>query len=59
MEEDIKKMIHMIYLDHQVDLLDVKQVKRCALDLKMYKLIVFINNKFPEYMNLAKAIMKQ
>ncbi len=58
MSEDIKNMIFSIYTDYHINLVDVGQVKRHALDRKMYPLIVYINDNLTDYVRYAKELMK-
>lgn len=55
MADGIKRMIFCIQQTEDIDMLDIGEVKRCALNRKMYDLIVFINSNLSEYVEYIKG----
>ena len=54
MTENIKQMISYLQKFESIDMLDIGEVKKHALNRKMYDLIVFINSNLPEYVEFIR-----
>ena len=55
MTDSIRRMICYLQQVEDIDMLDIGAVKRCALNRKMYDLIVFINSNLSEYVEYIKG----
>lgn len=55
MNRQIIKKINILK-NRGIDLLNIKQVKNTALDMKMYDLVVYINNNFTDYIEHVKKL---
>ena len=55
MGDNIKRMIYYLQQVENIDMLDIGEVKKCALNRKMYDLIVFINSNLSEYVDYIKG----
>ena len=54
MRNNIKRLIRYLQEEENIDMLDIKKVKKIALNKKMYDLIIFINENFSEYVSFIK-----
>ena len=54
MTDSIRRMIYYLQQAENIDMLDIGEVKKRALNRKMYDLIVFINSNLPEYVEYIK-----
>ena len=57
MTDKIKNTI-IKFKENGEDLLDLRTIKNKALELKMYDLIVYINNNIREYLSFVNSLKK-
>lgn len=49
MNKKLENKIAELHNTHNIHLINIKEVKRFALEHKMYDIIELINNNYPEY----------
>lgn len=59
MPDNIIQMINTLQKEYNLDMLDIHQVKKWALERKMYDLIVYINNNLSDYVLFVRKIKEK